>query len=158
MQDEKRHLEGLDLVAQLRDPDVLDERPLEGERFAADHPLAAAFGEDLLQARVVVMLDMADVERRADDHHGPHAGDCRAAAMSRRTTPRMPDQDVGGHAAFGHERARRDDVVDLAAVNEPSPQSPPESPKPSASKRGIPMPSAASCLQMRDAAESPCRG
>jgi hypothetical protein len=36
--------------------------------------------------------------------------------------------------------------------NDPSPQSPPESPSPRLSKRSIPMPSIANCLQIRLAA------
>jgi hypothetical protein len=63
----------------------------------------------------------------------------------------MPDEVSAGVPSSAMNSHARTTSLTLT-VNDQSPQSPSESPRPSASKRSMPMPSSASCLQMRAAA------
>ena len=147
---DQRPFQRADLFAQVARPDVLDEVPPQGERLAADQERRLPFGEDSFHKRVVVVLHVPGIVRRADAGHRTHqlepAG--RSPPHRRRSVPP------------GARTMRPDSFMNIAAwmvsatlcENEPSPQSPSESPSPRLSKRSIPTPSRANSLQIRLAA------
>ena len=124
VQDQQRQLQVPDLVAQIGTADILDESPLEGQCLAADHPLPAALGEHLLQAGVVLMLDMGGVERRTDGHHRTHPRAVPGRRDGGGPTPGVAHQQVGGGAAVGHEPTGFHQIVHLDGERTVTPVAP----------------------------------
>ena len=148
---QQRPTQRADLLVQVRRAHVLDEVPPQGERLAADEEGCLAVGEDPFDEGVVGVLDMAG------SYGAPMLATARtessswAAAMTAAPPKECPTSS---------RTSRPDSFMNRAACavsailweNDPSPQSPSESPSPRLSKRSIPMPSLASRLQSRLAA------
>src|SRR6478672_4932465 len=98
-----------------------------------------------------MLFDMAGVNRRGYRDNRPHSWRLHRSGDDGRAAPRVPDQDVGWRRPVGHELACLDDVVDLDGERPVAPVSL-RFTKAQRVEAQQPIPSAASCLQIRAAA------
>jgi len=140
-----------DLLVQIGGPDVLYEVTPQRQRFSADEERCLALLHDSLYECVVVVFDMGRLVG------APMLATARIPAVvwAAAITADPPKEWPTSSRAARPDSAMKCTAWTVSRTlreKDPSRQSPSDSPSPRSSKRSIPIPSPASCLQIRLAA------
>ncbi len=111
--DEKGGFEVGDVGGEFGGPDIFDKACADADRAAAEHDVAHALRDDLIERIVEIVGDMFGVEGRADGDDGFDRRDLPGCAQHRCPAERVADDEGGRHAAFIERVGGSDQVGDV---------------------------------------------